>query len=77
VTAHTECYSEKGALWIATIEDTKLRREEEEGREEESPSIYISCLSALGAALSNCPLELPLGMRQRLLRTCDEPSQYV
>jgi hypothetical protein len=29
VTARTECYSEKGALWIATIEDTKLRREEE------------------------------------------------
>jgi hypothetical protein len=35
VTACTKCYSEKGALSIATIEDTKLRREEEEGREEE------------------------------------------
>jgi hypothetical protein len=32
------------------MEDTKLRREEEEGREGEQLSICTSCLSALGTA---------------------------
>jgi hypothetical protein len=43
----------EGSFVDCTIEDTKLRREEEEGREEEEVSIYTSCLSALGAALGS------------------------
>jgi hypothetical protein len=35
VTARTKCYSREGSFVDCTIEDTKLRREEEEGREEE------------------------------------------
>jgi hypothetical protein len=35
VTARTKCYSREGSFVDCTIEDTKLKREEEEGREEE------------------------------------------
>jgi hypothetical protein len=36
VTARTKCYSiDEGSSVDCTIEDTKLKREEEEGREEE------------------------------------------
>jgi hypothetical protein len=35
VTARTKCYSREGSFVDCSIEDTKLKREEEEGREEE------------------------------------------
>jgi hypothetical protein len=51
---------QKGALQIALIEDTKLRREEKEGRGKSGPlytqAVYLPWAKPLVTAPANCPL---------------------